>query len=117
MRPSDIIVVASDGLFDNMFPRQIMEVIYKKGKFDKRILLNKQEVADHLTRKAIEFGGQTRYISPFVINAHKHHKVWRGGKLDDTTVIIAQLRKQKHSRGKESSSSTSSDSSSSSSSV
>ena len=32
-----------------------------------------------------------KYTSPFAINAYKNNKFWKGGKLDDTSVIIAQI--------------------------
>lgn len=89
MNSHDLIVVGSDGLFDNIFTRQIMEIIYKKGKFHNHRLVNKREIASYLCHHAIALGKQLKHISPFALNAHKHHKLWRGGKLDDTTVIIA----------------------------
>lgn len=110
----DIIVVGSDGLFDNIFVNDILGIIKSIGEFDGRYLENKEEVANYLSNLAILNGKNTRCVSPFSVNAKKYKKLWRGGKLDDTTTIIAQVveESEEESRDGSSSSSSSSDSSS-----
>lgn len=86
-----MVIVGSDGLFDNIFVADILSIIRRIGEFDGKYLENKQEVANYLSNLAILNGKNTRYISPFAVNAKRHKKFWRGGKLDDTTVIVAQV--------------------------
>lgn len=44
-----------------------------------------------LAEKAIKYGQDTTYESPFSQSAKEHNLSYIGGKLDDTTVIIAQI--------------------------
>lgn len=92
-----------------------MEVIYKKGVFEKGRILNKRELAQYFCDKAIQYGKTLKYTSPFAINAYKNNKLWKGGKLDDTTVIVAQVVMDDEEEKEESSSEESQSSSSSSS--
>ena len=91
MKNLDIVVVGSDGLFDNIFVNDILNVIKNIGEYDGKYLENKEEVTNYLSNLALLHGKNTRYISPFSVNARKVRKMWRGGKLDDVTVIIAQI--------------------------
>jgi protein phosphatase PTC7 len=85
----DIIVAASDGLFDNLFDEDII-------KFAETFLgyeLSDEEYCNKLAKelvcKAVQKGWDTTYKSPFSKNAAKFGQRYIGGKLDDTTVVVA----------------------------
>ena len=88
LRPGDIIIGASDGLFDNLYEQEIAEVC---GKFLR--IEDPQErcykSAKELVEKAVERGWDDTYRSPFAKNAAKSGKRYYGGKLDDTSVIVS----------------------------
>lgn len=45
---------------------------------------------------AIERGKNTKFNSPFAQRAKKQNLNYLGGKLDDTTVIIAEIQQNTH---------------------
>lgn len=85
-----MIVVGSDGLFDNIRTEELLEEIQKRMRSDGR-LEEKQELAQSLAAKAIAYGQDHEYVSPFTEHAQAAGISFLGGKLDDTTVIIAQV--------------------------
>jgi len=81
--------VGSDGLFDNLYPDDIVECLYPymKGAY----LANPTLAADCMSSKAVEKGYDRAYLSPFAKGAHEAGKRYMGGKPDDTTTIVAQI--------------------------
>eukprot|EP01129_Flabellula_baltica_P001190 TRINITY_DN11096_c0_g1_i1.p1 TRINITY_DN11096_c0_g1~~TRINITY_DN11096_c0_g1_i1.p1 ORF type:complete len:241 (-),score=60.73 TRINITY_DN11096_c0_g1_i1:2-724(-) len=87
MAPNDIIVLGSDGLFDNLNPKDIVKIVRKNmkkgvksiatkvGSKAKKISLNPFYRQNPITKRAKEIGDS-----------------WRGGKQDDITVIVAQVK-------------------------
>lgn len=81
----DIIVVGTDGLLDNVFDEEIKAAV---------TLLKEQgddatEVAVTLAKLARGNAERTEGDSPFAKGAREVGKAWCGGKIDDTTVMIA----------------------------
>jgi len=83
LEEGDIIVLASDGLFDNMTAYAITSLIKK----DKSCT----EIATTIAQKAFEISTNTRATTPFEKEAQKHKQTWRGGKQDDITVIVIKV--------------------------
>ncbi|KAJ5068573.1 protein phosphatase ptc7 [Anaeramoeba ignava] len=140
----DIIIMATDGIFDNIFEREILEKIIEYQKESNQKELNQKELnqkelnqkesnqkelnqnqfssnqkelnqkelnqkelnqkelnqkefwgeklSKDLANLAIEYGKNPNYISPFSVNALRNGYFYKGGKLDDSTIIIAQLK-------------------------
>lgn len=84
----DTVVVGTDGLFDNMFEwEKAAAVSLFKGDGD-----SPQTVAERLAALA-HFNAQlTEGDSPFAASARAAGKAWAGGKMDDITVIVAQVQ-------------------------
>ncbi|XP_024520790.1 probable protein phosphatase 2C BIPP2C1 [Selaginella moellendorffii] len=78
----DIIVLGTDGLFDNLFSDDIIEVLKKSLGSDQVNL--KAAAADLVAGAQAE-----RLDSPFARAAAKARMNWSGGKLDDTTAVVA----------------------------
>jgi serine/threonine protein phosphatase PrpC len=89
LKQGDIIIAATDGLFDNLFDADIIKVVESiQGKFlpdEKFCKILSRELAE----KAVERGWDQNYRSPFSKHAARGGKRFIGGKLDDTTVIVS----------------------------
>lgn len=91
LQDGDVIVAATDGLFDNLFDTDIK----KTGERELKLLNTDSEfckrLAQNLVVYAVEKAFDTRYISPFAKAAKKSKNHFVGGKLDDVTVIVARV--------------------------
>ena len=83
IKPSDIIILATDGLWDNLFLGDIIHII-QQGSSDINL------TAAQIAQKARDVALRDDIETPFEQKAKKR---WRGGKLDDITVIIAKFYK------------------------
>lgn len=77
----DIIVVATDGLWDNLFEDDIV-ALCERSKSARRMAVD-------LVKQARSQSKMVDYQSPFSVEAAKHGKNRMGGKEDDITVIVA----------------------------
>lgn len=84
VEPNDVIVMGTDGLFDNVFPKTMVHVV-KKGK-------NPKEMAKELSNIAYLNSRKPNVSSPFAKLAKKNKIKWSGGKPDDITVIVAKVK-------------------------
>lgn len=80
---NDIIVAASDGLFDNLFEEDILELVDPSK--------TPSEIAETLAQKAKKYSVSILRLSPFAKNSRAHGKNYIGGKLDDITVIVSKV--------------------------
>ena len=83
MGEDELIIFGTDGLFDNLFESDILKIVYEDP--DAR----SSEIAHTLASAAIERGGSAD-TSPFEVNSEKHGYAHKGGKIDDTTVIVVK---------------------------
>lgn len=85
----DIIIAGSDGLFDNLYDQDIV----KTAEHNMKLFSNNSDLCENLAKtlaeKAVHKAWDHNYKSPFSRNAAKAGKKYVGGKLDDTTVIVA----------------------------
>ena len=101
--PGDIIVLATDGLFDNVDLNEIVQEISKweqehfssKGK-DLRVVTPEshkaiQNLAERLVNTARVLSLDQSRDSPFALLAKENDIMWGGGMPDDTTVIVARV--------------------------
>ena len=81
--PGDMVILGSDGLFDNLFVKTIVNLVNKNmGK-------SPLEIAQVLVKAAVWFSTQTIYPTPFSWNRELHGLKHTGGKPDDTTAVVA----------------------------
>ncbi|OMJ72260.1 hypothetical protein SteCoe_29339 [Stentor coeruleus] len=84
--PGDIVIMGSDGLWDNLYPKEILKILeqYKGQPLDKLASI----IAKIAKIKAI---GSSN--TPFSVNFNnvKKNKVYAGGKIDDITVVVAKI--------------------------
>eukprot|EP00112_Aurelia_sp_Birch-Aquarium-sp1_P023253 Seg685.10 transcript_id=Seg685.10/GoldUCD/mRNA.D3Y31 product="Protein phosphatase PTC7" protein_id=Seg685.10/GoldUCD/D3Y31 len=86
LEEDDVIVLGSDGLFDNLSTQQIGREILQLKDTSKESL---QYLANCLAGKARKLAYDPNYLSPFAVNARKAGIEIRGGKPDDITVLIS----------------------------
>jgi protein phosphatase PTC7 len=80
----DVLVVGSDGLFDNLFTPQILDVLNSTS--------NTASAASKLAELAHAKGGDSAWRSPFSVEAEKAGYARElGGKMDDITVLVAEV--------------------------
>jgi serine/threonine protein phosphatase PrpC len=71
VEPNDIFVLASDGLFDNLYEPDIINIIRPFIK-NSDTILDPELVADMIASKAEEMSKIPDYQSPFSKDAHNH---------------------------------------------
>lgn len=86
IKDKDIVIVGSDGLFDNMDFEQIRQQISQYVMKDKSI--DVQSLARDLGKQAKSYSLQWLYDSPFAQKARANKHYFMGGKSDDITVIV-----------------------------
>lgn len=86
----DIIVLGSDGLFDNLYDIKIIELM-RPFLRDRDDIIDPSLVAEIIAKEAEKFSYNQGYISPFAKSARDHFFDYAGGKPDDITVIVAQV--------------------------
>jgi len=84
LQENDIIIVGSDGLFDNMFETDILDCINKIGGNDLR------KLAYTIAETARQYSVSVDRVSPFEVNAYRSGYQYSGGKSDDITVLVAK---------------------------
>ena len=92
LEPDDIIVVYSDGVSDNLFPKQFHSCL-EKATDDDNSLQSLSLAADCIARQAYFLGKDKTFDSPFAQGARQAGwGRYNGGKHDDITVVVAQIR-------------------------
>ena len=81
----DLLVVGTDGLFDNMTPQQIADFVHRQRE------PQASELAGLISREAYRLSKDRTYDSPFSQEARKSMKLYLGGKPDDITVVVANI--------------------------
>lgn len=78
--------MTSDGITDNIFTNEIVALANQS--FLQR---NLKDLGKKLVRIAAERGKKKEGISPFSLKAKEHGIRYQGGKLDDATIIVAEV--------------------------
>jgi hypothetical protein len=96
LRLWDVIVIGSDGLFDNLFDKKILYIVnYEMSKVKKTdgstYTQAAQNIVKMLTIQAKKLGERVENVwTPFGLEvAMKFQAYYSGGKNDDTTVVVA----------------------------
>ena len=94
MKHKDLVILASDGILDNMFDKDILECLKSSQDWTSDLILDQEaeKAAICLAERASKLSHDTSYDSPFAQHARQHNKNHPGGKVDDITVIVGQVR-------------------------
>ena len=84
----DLVIVGTDGLFDNLSPDYIRKLVQKEVS-EKGYESNR--VAEVIGKEAYRLSLDTAYKSPFALEAMKAGYRFNGGKSDDITVVVGKV--------------------------
>ena len=90
IRENDLIVLGTDGLWDNLFEKQIIQVIQTHLK-NSPVIQDLSVVAKDLGQTAENLSHSQNYNSPFAVRSGGQ---FIGGKPDDITIIVSQIIKK-----------------------
>jgi protein phosphatase PTC7 len=95
LQVDDYIVLSTDGLFDNVSGDEIAKGERNSSKLFKVIKENENEKVEVISKKLVELAekksrSQTNE-TPFSLAARKSGYNFRGGKVDDITVIVLKV--------------------------
>ncbi|KAG0557162.1 hypothetical protein KC19_11G106700 [Ceratodon purpureus] len=88
VQKNDVVILGSDGIWDNLFEQQIIEIVssVQKGGGGPEV------VAKQLVTMANKTGLRKQGMSPFAAAAHTAgYDSYFGGKLDDTTAVVSYV--------------------------
>ncbi|CAI7781335.1 unnamed protein product [Closterium sp. NIES-53] len=89
--PGDVVVMGTDGLFDNVFDNEVSSLVSHallRG-------LSPQSTAEHLAALARDRALDRFRLSPFARAAQEAGYRYIGGKLDDITVVVSYVTEGK----------------------
>ena len=88
MEHNDIFIVATDGLWDNLYTLKILDLMRP---FVRRSdnLDDPELIAEIIANEAERFSNEPGYLSPFAKEAQRQYQDYVGGKVDDISVMIA----------------------------
>lgn len=92
LRDGDLIVAYTDGFSDNVFNHELLQVwsmVRRQSVSEKEQV---QMLADKLVQYARVCMVNRHRISPFEVNAKRSGTFFRGGKIDDVTVVTALIQ-------------------------
>ncbi|GJN08806.1 hypothetical protein PR202_ga26763 [Eleusine coracana subsp. coracana] len=90
LQEGDVIVTATDGLFDNVYEEEVAAIVSKSLEAE----LKPTEIAEFLAARAKEVGRCGFGSSPFSDAARDAGYLgYSGGKLDDVAVVVSIVRK------------------------
>lgn len=94
--PGDVAVLSSDGILDNLFPHEILATVAEHTPKPASLFPAKSpappdaaRVAQALADFALDVALDERRQSPFAVNAQDAGHIYRGGKIDDITCVVA----------------------------
>eukprot|EP00747_Dinoflagellata_sp_TGD_P193975 gnl/TRDRNA2_/TRDRNA2_60848_c0_seq1.p1 gnl/TRDRNA2_/TRDRNA2_60848_c0~~gnl/TRDRNA2_/TRDRNA2_60848_c0_seq1.p1 ORF type:complete len:434 (+),score=82.51 gnl/TRDRNA2_/TRDRNA2_60848_c0_seq1:59-1360(+) len=93
IQPGDLVVAATDGLFDNVFDDDILRVATNFTMPEQTALDTTKEVSEALLKLARKHAEDRNYPSPFSLELANYYdpEVARGGKMDDITVLVGKV--------------------------
>ncbi|KAL4197543.1 hypothetical protein AMTRI_Chr04g188770 [Amborella trichopoda] len=90
LEEGDVIIAATDGLFDNLYEQDIASIVSDGLQGS----LRPEDIAGILAQRAQEIGRSPTVRSPFSDGAQASgYSSYTGGKLDDVTVVVSLVKK------------------------
>jgi protein phosphatase PTC7 len=100
LQRNDIIIAATDGLWDNMEVEDLLkEINYLSAKFN-TLNIDTNYLSKIISQRAEELSRDVNHYSPFARKAIENkYRNFSGGKPDDITVIVAQILNEDRNKG------------------
>eukprot|EP00669_Euglena_mutabilis_P008694 TRINITY_DN3704_c0_g2_i2.p1 TRINITY_DN3704_c0_g2~~TRINITY_DN3704_c0_g2_i2.p1 ORF type:complete len:377 (+),score=59.83 TRINITY_DN3704_c0_g2_i2:413-1543(+) len=90
VKPGDLVVLATDGLLDNLFEADIAGIISRGLSANQSLT----QIAIAAKAEANKRSRDRSYVSPFAVAANNAGIPLAGGKADDITMVIARVEAQ-----------------------
>ena len=84
-----MLVLASDGIWDNLFDEDILTCLHRPRRDSKAFA---EASATCIAELAQTKSQDKSYESPFAKHAKAHGKSYPGGKVDDITVVVSVVK-------------------------
>jgi hypothetical protein len=106
VEPGDLIIMGSDGLFDNLFLSDIIHIVHWGFSNNNNTTTNNittqerlERIRDVLLTRAVDVSRDREESTPFATNAVDQggYASWSGGKLDDISFVISQVVEEEDS--------------------
>lgn len=103
LKDGDLILLATDGYFDNMYSEETLELVndgmkpvLENGENDNELVtVTIRNLAKTLTDRARRLSLNPKRLSPWAKAAQAHGSNYRGGKVDDITCIVTLVCRKK----------------------
>lgn len=102
LKDGDLILLATDGYFDNMYSEETLELINQgmspildNNQDNELVTATIRGLAKTLTDKARRLSLNPKRLSPWAKAAQAHGSNYRGGKVDDITCIVTLVCRKK----------------------
>ncbi|CAG8498480.1 8611_t:CDS:2 [Ambispora leptoticha] len=104
LQDGDVIVLATDGFFDNVFPEEAVSLVYLEledilngdrvywNNHNEELNSRLRKLARKLTDTARKYSLNPKRLSPFSQSAKRTGESRLGGKIDDITVLVTLVR-------------------------
>ncbi|XP_019158810.1 PREDICTED: probable protein phosphatase 2C 55 [Ipomoea nil] len=89
VKPGDIIVMAMDGLFDNVHESELEDLVNRSGSDEKPMKLARK-IARYALKNSLNRNIDTPFSAATKIAGIDEHAI--GGKYDDITVVVAYIQ-------------------------
>eukprot|EP00403_Amphidinium_massartii_P017744 CAMPEP_0178412632 /NCGR_PEP_ID=MMETSP0689_2-20121128/22114_1 /TAXON_ID=160604 /ORGANISM="Amphidinium massartii, Strain CS-259" /LENGTH=370 /DNA_ID=CAMNT_0020033883 /DNA_START=27 /DNA_END=1135 /DNA_ORIENTATION=- len=103
VQPGDIVIAASDGIFDNLFDHQVQAIVAHHlampWKMEAEVEPFLPDVATGIAEHARNVGLQENRretITPFALTAQSEGLNFHGGKLDDISLVVGLVQEGGH---------------------
>lgn len=99
LKDGDIIVSATDGVFDNLFQHEVLSMVSDYRKTQEGGLITRERQAQELAKIMVDaavdkFKAPKGKKTPYQRKYKKtYNATWEGGKEDDITVLVSVARK------------------------
>lgn len=88
VQPNDIIILGTDGLFDNLDDARIIKIVYDTVMANSLESLNVSSLSRAIANEAFKVSQDPDAVTPFTIGSNYR---FRGGKPDDITVLVSRI--------------------------
>ena len=90
--PGDLVIVGTDGLFDNLSIEDVCMFLDKDERAKPNAVDNLETLTHDLATLAYNTSRDTKAKTPFSLGATKNGYTHQGGKMDDITIVIAVVQ-------------------------
>lgn len=87
----DLVVTSTDGMWDNLFVEDIAGIINESSPARTHNSSDLSALSQLLSERTTKIANNPRSRTPFAQEARKHNLKFRGGKVDDVTIICSVL--------------------------